>query len=94
MTGADTEGLCRSRQPGAFGGPEHERRQTMGIIPEGWITTEEAAELAEYTAYYIRKLAQEGKIEAEKVGRDWLVNRESLLEYKANVRPGRPRETE
>jgi hypothetical protein len=30
----------------------------------------------------MRQLAQRGRVEARKVGRDWLVNRESLLAYK------------
>lgn len=53
--------------------------------PEGWITTKEAAELCGYDPSYIRLLALRGKIEAQKLGRDWLVNRESVLAHKARM---------
>jgi len=47
-----------------------------------WITTNLAQALTGYSQAYMRQLAQRGRVEARKVGRDWLVNRESLLEYK------------
>ena len=62
------------------------------VVPEGWISTGEAAELVDYTAEYIRRLAREDRIQAAKVGRDWLINKESLLEHKKTVKPGRPKE--
>ena len=50
--------------------------------PTEWITTEEAAELSEYHPVYIRSLARDGKIHAEKrSGRDWWIDRSSLEEY-------------
>ncbi len=54
-------------------------------VMEGWVTTAEAAALTGYTAAYMRQLAIREYIEARKVGRDWLVNLESLLEYKARM---------
>ena len=54
-------------------------------IAEGWITTDEAAILAGYVPAYLRRLAGQGQIEARKVGRDWLINRVSLLAYKAEM---------
>lgn len=55
-------------------------------IAEGWIATREAAELTGYHIKYIRHLARQGdRIEARKVGRDWLINLESLLAYKARM---------
>lgn len=42
------------------------------------LTVLEAAALAQVSPRYIRKMCQLGKIEARKMGRDWLVNAESL----------------
>ena len=54
-------------------------------VAEGWITTDEAEAMAGYAQAYLRRLASQGRIEARKVGRDWLVNEESLLAYKAQM---------
>jgi excisionase family DNA binding protein len=55
------------------------------LRPEGWITTSEAAELTGYEQAYFRILAKQGKVAAIKVGRDWLLDRESVLAYKARM---------
>ncbi|MBN1815156.1 MAG: helix-turn-helix domain-containing protein [Anaerolineae bacterium] len=49
--------------------------------PTEWITTSEAAKLTEYAAVHLRQLAQRGKIKALKKGRDWLLNKASVLAY-------------
>jgi excisionase family DNA binding protein len=49
---------------------------------EGWVNTTEAATLTGYSQAYMRMLAHSGQVEARKMGRDWLINRESLLAYK------------
>jgi excisionase family DNA binding protein len=54
-------------------------------ITQGWITTTEAATVTGYKAAYVRYLANQGLIEARKVGRDWLINQESLLAYKTQM---------
>jgi excisionase family DNA binding protein len=46
-----------------------------------WITTQQAAELVGYTQRRVRQLATAGEIGARKFGRDWQVNRSSLLAY-------------
>ena len=46
------------------------------------ITTQEAAENLGYTIQHTRLLIRRGQIEATKFGRDWLVVRESVVEYK------------
>lgn len=62
------------------------------VIEEGWVTIREAAQIVSYRPGHIRRLAKTGAVEARKVGaRLWLVNMAALLEYKAGVRPGRPR---
>ena len=54
-------------------------------ITEGWINTEQAEALTGYATAYLRRLAGQGRVEARKVGRDWLINLESLLAYKAQM---------
>ena len=55
------------------------------VIIEGWISTSEGAVLTDYSEAYIRWLANQGRVEARKIGRDWLVNRESLLAHKEQM---------
>ncbi len=58
----------------------------MSEMFDGWIVTEKAKDLTGYTADYLRKLAREEKVEAEKVGGSfWLFNRESLLAWKQTM---------
>lgn len=64
------------------------------VVAQGWITTAEAAEETEYTQAYCRQLAAAGRVSATKVADLWLINREDLLEYQRNVRPGRPKAVE
>jgi excisionase family DNA binding protein len=54
-------------------------------ITEGWLTTDQAQTLTGYARTYLRLLASRGRVEARKVGRDWLLNRENLLAYKARM---------
>jgi excisionase family DNA binding protein len=49
-------------------------------LPE-WITTQEAVQLSGYDIQYIRWLAREGKIGAEKKGRDWWIDRDQFRAY-------------
>ena len=68
--------------------------QELFTVPDGWITTTEAAEIAGYRPGHIRRLAKQGRILAQKIARDWLISQDSLMEYKETVRPGRPRKEE
>ncbi|MBN1811794.1 MAG: helix-turn-helix domain-containing protein [Anaerolineae bacterium] len=54
-------------------------------IAEGWINTDQAQTFTGYASAYLRRLANQGRIEACKVGRDWLINQESLLAYKVQM---------
>jgi len=54
-------------------------------IAEGWTNTTEAAAVTGFSPVYVRILARNGRIEAQKVGRDWLVSLSSLVTYKANM---------
>lgn len=59
------------------------------LLPEGWITTEQAQQLTGYNAEHLNRLARQGKIEARKIGAAWVYNRESLMRHKETSRPGR-----
>jgi excisionase family DNA binding protein len=50
-----------------------------------WITTAEAAELTGYDPAHIRWLIRENRIKGKKFGRDWMVDRETLLDYKRKM---------
>ena len=52
---------------------------------EDWVTTKGAADLTDYNVNYLRDLLRKGRVEARKLGRDWLINRESLLAYKRRM---------
>lgn len=54
-------------------------------IHQEWITTKEAARLTGYTAVYIRRLIRTKRVNALKRGRDWLIDRLSLMAYKARM---------
>jgi hypothetical protein len=62
------------------------RRQIMSEpVSQGWVTTEQAKALTDYSLAYLRSLAKQGIIEARKVGRDWLIYQGSLLTYKREM---------
>jgi excisionase family DNA binding protein len=46
-----------------------------------WITTTEAIRLTGYNAEYIRRLVRSKKIEAQKFGTLWQIDRKSLVSY-------------
>ena len=49
---------------------------------DGWLTTQEAADLTGYHLEHIRRLIRAGEIEAKKWGKiSWMVNRQSLIDY-------------
>ncbi len=53
--------------------------------PGDWITTKEAAELTRYSVEYVRRLVRQEKVVAKKWLRDWVIDRQSLLEYKKTM---------
>lgn len=65
-----------------------------------YMTTSEASETLGYTIQHTRYLVREGRLHGAKMGRDWLILRESVAEYvtHSNTQPlipthkrGRPR---
>ena len=51
-------------------------------MAQDWITTTEAVRLSGYSAFHIRDLARQGRIKAQKWGRQWQISKTSLLAYK------------
>lgn len=56
-----------------------------------FISTKEAAERSGFTDGYIRKLIYRGAIKGRKIGRDWIVEPESVNVYMASVRKPGPK---
>lgn len=52
---------------------------TIGV--KDLISVKEAAELTGYSVDYVYDLAQQGKIDAQKVGWGWVIDREGILKY-------------
>lgn len=46
-----------------------------------WITTSEAARISGYTVQRVRQLIHAGEVQGRRFGRDWMVDRSSLLAY-------------
>lgn len=55
-------------------------QQTNPDVTE-WITTAEAAELTGYSSVTLRQFVREGRLQGRKRGRDWFLDRESVLAY-------------
>jgi len=54
---------------------------TNDFNPTEWITTKEAAELTGYTTARFRQLALKGTLVAKKRGRDWFLDKSSVLAW-------------
>ena len=48
---------------------------------ERWITLNEAAAISVFSHIHLRQLAQKGRLEAKKIGRDWFTTAEAVAEY-------------
>ena len=58
---------------------------------EGWVSLPEAAKLADVTERWMRQLVADGKVTGVRVGRNYLVLRESAAKFKRSPVEGRPR---
>jgi excisionase family DNA binding protein len=64
-------------------------------IAEGWLVSDDAADLVGLDRSRIRQLAIAGQVRAQKIGGTWLIEKDSLEQWKATVRkPGRPPSSE
>ena len=50
-----------------------------------YMTTPEASESLGYTVQHTRRLVREGRLQGAKMGRDWLILRESVAQYVTRV---------
>ena len=48
------------------------------LLKENMVTTKDASNLSGYTSDHLGRLIRSGKIEGEKIGRNWIVNKSSL----------------
>ena len=53
-----------------------------------WISTGEASLKTGYTIVHIRRLLRSGEIAGQKWGRDWMVDLDSLTDYRKRVEAG------
>lgn len=60
-------------------------------MAEDWVTTTEAVQLTGYNQEYIRRILRTGKIKGRKWGRDWMIDRDSLIEYMRDGKRRGPR---
>lgn len=58
---------------------------------KGWVSLPEAARLADVTERWMRQLVADGKVIGVRVGRNYLVLRESAAKFTRSPDEGRPR---
>ncbi len=58
------------------------------------INTREAAEILRVTPIRVRQMIREGKIEAGQIGRDYVIEKQTLDSVKTYGKAGRPKKTE
>jgi excisionase family DNA binding protein len=59
------------------------------------LTLEEAAEMLSFTPTHTRKLLREGRIPGVKIGREWRINEDELLNLtRKNPRPAQTEKSE
>jgi excisionase family DNA binding protein len=63
----------------------------LSVMPEDWLSTNEAAEISGYHPNHIRRLIRAGEINARKWGTALMISRQSLIEYmkKAETQGGK-----
>jgi excisionase family DNA binding protein len=54
--------------------------------PSNWITTTQAAELTGYTPGYFRKAIKRGRLQGQKLGRDWILLKKEVEAYAEKMR--------
>lgn len=61
------------------------------LVPEGYITTTEAAERLGTTLQAVQKLIKRGRIVAEKFGPVWMIREDALDGFKKSNRGRKPK---
>lgn len=63
----------------------------QGILDK-LISLAEASQISNLSQDHLRRLAEQGKLKAQKIGRNWVTTKEAVEEYLQNRRPpGRPK---
>lgn len=52
-------------------------------VPPEYLTSERAGELLGYTPQHVTRLVRTGTLRGEKLGRDWVISRESVARFLA-----------
>ena len=61
---------------------------------ENLISLAEAASICGLSPDHLRRLAEQGKLNAQKIGRNWVTTKQALADYMINRNPrGRPKKT-
>ena len=56
------------------------------------ISLEEASEISGLSNDHLRRLAEQGKLDAKKIGRNWITTKEAITYYMEKRKPrGRPK---
>jgi excisionase family DNA binding protein len=76
------EGRASVRPPSPTQGERSNRateQEPITTIPDGWLTTREAAELTGYSRAWVRQLARAGRTRAAKIEGEWVMHKDDLL---------------
>ena len=58
------------------------------------ISLKEASDICKLSSDHLRRLAEQGKLDAKKIGRNWITTKEAITEYMDKRKPrGRPKKT-
>jgi excisionase family DNA binding protein len=68
-----------------FNSPYISPESNKGILINGHITVQAAAELTGYNQHYLRRLLRSGTLEGIKIGQIWLIEMQSLEKYLQHV---------
>ena len=60
----------------------------MDLQLENWLTTDQAHQEIGYSVRQLYRLALSGKVDARRLGKLWLFDRDSLLAHQATARHG------
>lgn len=62
------------------------------VIFENLISLTEAAGICGLSPDHLRRLSEQGKLKAQKIGRNWVTTKQALTDYMDNKNPrGRPK---
>jgi len=60
-------------------------------VTKEWITTTDAAQISGYHVEHIRRLIRGGHVNARKWGKEWMVDKQSLIDYQKQENKSGPK---